>query len=183
MARRVNNRKKPWSERFEVTRDLGPRMLLFVGLFCLLYGLLYFPQSLKNYNRDNELRASGSVVAAEVDSVRKEHHSGRRSSWDEYFPTVKAEIDGRDFTVELNEYSAKRPGVYSVGQKLELMYEPGNPYYLPGIGDSFARKSIVRSLVGSSITGGVGGAMVLIGLPIETVRFVRRRRDKHAAAG
>jgi len=173
--------QKPGESRFIELKRIAPRALTIFGLLLLLIGLIAVPADLKTYNRDNELRATGATATATVESVDRVHHSGRRSSWNEYIPLLSASIDGTEHVFRMSDYSSKSFGTFAPGQKLTLMYEQGNPYHLPGIKSDGARSDLTGNLVRNSIVGSIGALMVLIGAPILIVRFARRRRAKQAS--
>lgn len=182
MGKRIRQRQ-PGEPRFPVLKDIYPRAFMFVGGFLLIATLISFPSALRIYQEDTALRAHGTTVSAVVERVDSVRHTGRRSTWYEYIPVVKFQIDGENRTSRLRDYSSKSTNEFAVGEKLILMYDPAMPYADPGIKDSQARSHVVRNLVQTSIMGGVGAILFLVGTPVVILRAVRKRAEKRLAKG
>jgi len=177
MGERVKQ-PKPGDPRFPVFQDIYPKAFMFVGAFLLIAVLISLPSAIRIYQRDSDLRAYGITASAVVERVDSVHHTGRRSSWYEYIPVVKFQIDGQDQSARLRDYSSKSTNEFAIGEKLTVMYDPAKPYLDPGIKDDQARSHVVRNLVQNSILGVVGTTLFLVGAPVVILRAVRKRVEK-----
>jgi len=177
VGKRVKTRK-PGDPRFPVLKDIYPKAFMFVGGFLLIAVLISLPSAIRIYQRDSDLRANGTTASAVVERVDSVHHTGRRSSWYEYIPVVKFQINGQDQSFRIQDYSSKSTNEFAAGEKLTVMYDPAKPYLDPGIKDDQARSHVVRNVVQNSILGVVGAILFVVGTPVVILRSVRKRAEK-----
>lgn len=177
MGKRVKTRK-PGDPRFPVLKDIYPKAFMLVGGFLILAAVVSFPSALRIYQSDSALRDHGTTASAVVERVDVVHHTGRRSSWYEHIPVVKFQIDGRDESFRLRDYSSASVNEFTTGEKLTVMYDPAKPYLDPGIKDDKTRSHIVRKLVQSSILGGVGSILFVVGTPVVILRARQKKAEQ-----
>lgn len=176
--------KKPAGERFYFFKHTLPYLAFIFGLMAALGAALILPWAVQEVKHDELLRANGVTTSGQIDYVKKEHHTGRRSSWDEYTPIVSYQADERKRVKTFDVYSSKSPLTYQVDQKVKVAYLLTQPYDSI-LQTSSARKEIDRNLrqaVGLAIAGGV---LLLYGAPIQTVKIVawaKRRKDSRKSS-
>jgi hypothetical protein len=113
--------------------------------------------------------------------VRKEHHSGRHSSWDEYTPEIRVTALGQDATTELRDYTTRDAERYHGGQHLAVLVDRHDPtVVVPAAAD--ARRGVTRHLYATLALAVVGAVFLAVGVPVSVVRYRadpdRQRRRK-----
>lgn len=172
--------KKPAGERFYFLKHGLPYLAFVFGILFTVGAAIALPSAIQNVKHDDLVRSEGFTVSGEIDYVKKEHHSGRRSSWDEYTPQVRYQAESAARTKLFQTYSSKSALTYRVGQEVDITYLAGEPY------DSIlaipaARRELdanLRQAVGFTVAGGL---LLLFGAPIQTVRIVKWAKKRKAA--
>ena len=152
-----------------------PNLSVYFGALCLLVTLFGLGPAVRAHDQNVELHRIGVRATAEVVSVRKEHHSGRHSSWDEWIPTTQQTVDGRTSRTELGPYSSRDEDVFHRGQRFVVLVDPDDP-------DSVVLASdAARNRVAAQLHRSVGvaiGSVVFLGVGIPAVVHRRRHGPK-----
>ena len=150
-----------------------PNLLLYFGVIGALITAFGLGPAVRAHDQNVELHRIGKRTTAEVVSVRKEHHSGRYSSWDVWIPTTQQTVDGRTSRTELGPYSSRDEDVFHRGQRFVVLVDPDDP-------DSVVLASdAARDRVAAQLHRSVGvaiGSVVFLGVGIPAVVH-RRRHD------
>jgi hypothetical protein len=96
----------------------NPWLVFIIGLILLLLGLANF-YATRNFIKVAR-RANGKVVGLELHESRSRRGSSRMS----YYPVVEFAINGAEKVFESK--SGSNPAAYSVGDGVEVLYDPVN---------------------------------------------------------
>ncbi|WIB12285.1 hypothetical protein [Curtobacterium sp. MCPF17_052] len=139
--------------------QLLPNLLGYFGTLGLIVTAFGLGPAVAAHDQNVELHRIGVRATAEVVSVRKQHHHGRHSSWDEWIPTTQQTVDGWSSTTELERYSSRDEDAFHRGQRFAVLVDPGDRDSVVPASDA-ARDRNTRALHRS-----VGGGDQQRGLP------------------
>ncbi len=151
---------------------------VFAGLLLLASGLaagvfaIQLPGAITALHDDTVRRADAERVQGRVEAVRETLHDAD-PAWTEYTPSVRFRSCGRTDTVLLRDDSADEPGVYRVGQTLDLMVDTCTTAP-PRVRSDRIRDELVGSVRTDSVGLGVSVA-VFVPLLVAAVRWSRRQ--------
>lgn len=131
VARRVGT--AVWAMRSDDRRGIVIVVGILVAAVALLSSgmmiiacMFEVPRAAIALHQDTHLRAVSSVQSGTVVRIRETDHVGS-GEYTEYVPYVRTEIGGQPETVLMREDSADEPGVYRVGQGVQVMIDPADP--------------------------------------------------------
>lgn len=95
-----------------------------------------------------------------------------RSSDSTVYKPVFNFVDDRGATIEVESSSGSNPPSYSVGERVDVFYLPGEP-------QNAKINSYFSLWGGATIVGGMGGLFLLVGLSILIVPMLKGRKDEY----
>lgn len=113
----------------EWLQEIGPLMLFVFTVAMTGVGAINHGDGTESLRYDDELRSTGAVVSGEVIRVDDRYFPGYKGrGHTEYTPVTRQTVDGVDYETSLDEYVVSdEPDYYRVGERLEVMYDPGDP--------------------------------------------------------
>ncbi|SDA16185.1 Protein of unknown function [Ruminococcus sp. YE71] len=133
----------------------------FFGVILILVGLVFGGVSLAFRISQDKLRDKCSGTA-EAEVIKLVSDSDKASA-----PIFLFSVDGKKYQVTYSNYSD--PPRYSVGEKVQLNYDPDAPTTIFVPGDKTLRTIITVFIA-------VGGGLVLMGLVVIILGFVLTRK-------
>jgi len=164
---------------WDLNKELGPTMLLILGLCFMGLGGIMHSGGLHDQSYDNHLRSVGKETIGKVVEVERYHSSRPRGGGATYYtPVTLQKVDGQEYRTRLNVYEvANDSRFYYEGQKLPILYDPSDPKVagvkLPEFPERF-QSNITRS--GSFFWPGF--IAFLIGLPLGAIQLSFYIRDR-----
>lgn len=158
-------------------RDMAPIPLIIFGLLVALSTALSLPADVGALQTDTRLRHEGTMTTGVVTAVEVTHHSGRRSSYDEYTPTVRFSWRGERSTVMLGRYAVVDDAhAYREGQDVTVMVLPSSGGGTDlGIRTEAARSRLVGDVRNDVVLAAIGLAALGAGIAIPLIKRLRRR--------
>lgn len=182
--------KKPGDEVRALLRALGTVLPIPLTLFGVVVAVttgFSLPPDVGALQSDTRLRQEGTTVPAVVTSVDVAHHSGRRSSYDVYTPTVSYSWHGDRTSVELGRYGVTDDAAaYRQGQAVTVMVGPsdsGSAGADVGIRSELARGALVGAVRNDVVLAAIGLLALVVAVATPVARRLRRRRGGRRGRG
>jgi len=161
---------------WETNSEIGPMMLLIFGFCAMGIGAINWGTGTSNLAYDDHLRTIGTTVSSQIVEVEK---IGGGRSGPSYIPVTVQRVDGVDYRTEMDHYKLGDKDDYKVGEKLTVMYNPGDPYEA-GVKDDELHDLFTQNIRNGAIWFWVGTAMFSVGIPFGLIQFVKYRRKQKA---
>ena len=163
-------------------KGLGVVALLLVGALLLLGSFVTvvvvgFPigHAALEVRDDDRIRENGRVVTGVVTDIRETSHVGY-TDYVEYVPWVRYETPTGEATTLMKKDSADEPGVFAVGQRVDVLLDPAKP------DEPRLRRDDVRdehrAALRTSIVVGVIALVVFVSLLVPALRWSKRQEAR-----
>jgi len=158
---------------WELTREIGPLMLVLLGLCIAGLGGILHADGVDSLRYDDRLRATGvETVGKVVEVERYTSHTRRGTGTTRYTPITVQTVEGREYRTRLDVYEIATENYYEVGDEIPVIYDPQNPDRA-GVGNDDFRPIFERNERQGKSWAIVGLISFGIGLPLGTVQLIR----------
>ena len=145
--------------------------LIFVGILFLLVGVIFVIVGIVAINQGNGLRnrCTEETIGTVVEVIRESHYSSTDNTYtDTYYPVIEYQVG--DLTISHKSSFGQYPPKYTVGQQVEIYYNPNNVEEYIIKGDSTSNIVGIMSIA-------LGSIAVLVGFFAITRKASKMERD------
>ena len=158
---------------WELTREIGPLMLVLLGLCIAGLGGILHADGVDSLRYDDRLRATGvETVGKVVEVERYTSHTRRGTGTTRYTPITVQTVEGREYRTRLDVYEIATRDYYEVGSEIPVIYNPQDPD-MAGVGNDDFRPIFERNERQGKNWAIAGLISFGIGLPLGTVQLIR----------
>jgi len=158
---------------WELTREIGPLMLVLLGLCIAGLGGILHADGVDSLRYDDRLRATGvETVGKVVEVERYTSHTRRGTGTTRYTPITVQTVEGREYRTRLDVYEIATKDYYEVGSEIPVIYNPQDPD-MAGVGNDDFRPIFERNERQGKNWAIAGLISFGIGLPLGTVQLIR----------